>query len=216
MKTSASFRKGTMATLVTVALGAGTLMWGTEAQARGRRKVAKVTKGSYGPQKGKKKPLFARRTLRVELGYRDGKIATRHLHVKLHSKRIRIPQFEGRFEARLYKKRKIFCRVRFDFPLLGIAETFTPTGKKLWKRIKKGVKTRTTIELPWDVKAQRIVIWDRLEKRSAPVALSLMKRHGMSVAHKKVDAKRKKERSGANGSKKSSEKSHGGKEAGGK
>ena len=147
----------------------------------GKKRTSPKKRGRVGPRRHKPKPIYTKRVLNVELGFKSGRVSTRRLRLKKHKRKVKIPRFEGRFEARLYKKGKLIESLRFDFPLLGMAETFTATGKRLWTRVTAGVKSRTAVRLPWDVEADRVVVWDRLRKRATKIPLALLKRHGMTM-----------------------------------
>ncbi len=145
----------------------------------------KFEKGRVGPADGKKKPLFSRRLLVVDLYYAKGRVHTSSVETRVFPKRIRIPRFEGRFEARMYRNEKMLESLRFDFPLLGDAETFTRTGDIIWKRFQKGLQSRIRLRLPWDNPVDRVEILDLKRKRSVNVDLSLLKKHGMTLVPKR-------------------------------
>lgn len=166
------------ALVVAVAVSGGA--WSTAVAGDGKQKD-KPLRGKAGPGDEKKRPpIYAKEILVVELLYKRGKVVQKKLVVKKLKRRRRIRRYSGRFEVRMYSGRKVRERLQFDFPLLGVAATFTKTGKRISRRIEEGLRSRTKVVLPWDEPAERVVVWDRKRKTRRSLDLSVLKRHGMT------------------------------------
>lgn len=141
----------------------------------------KPAKGRVGPRKnGKQPPFYARRLLIVDLLYKRGKLVQKKVRVKILPKKKRFRRYAGRFVARLLRNKKTIERVPFDFPLLGVAATFTKTGKKINRRIEAGLESRTRLRLPWDTPAEKVVVFDRKRKKTVEINLAVLKKYPMT------------------------------------
>ncbi len=146
-----------------------------------KRVNRKSLKGRVGPRIRNEKPIYTRRLLKLTLSYTKGKVFTRQMKVTPLKKKVKLSRYEGRFEARLYRKGKIVERFSFDFPMLGMAESFTKKGAAIWLKFERGLKSHVELKLPWDKSFDDVRIFDHKLKTVTSVPLSLLKKHGMTV-----------------------------------
>lgn len=149
--------------------------------AQQKRVNRKSLKGSVGPRIRNEKPIYTRRLLKLTLSYAKGRVFTRQMKVTPLKKKVKLPRYQGRFEARLYRKGRLVERLNFDFPMLGMAESFTKKGAAIWLKFERGLKSHVEIKLPWDKKFDDVRIFDHKLKKVTSVPLSLLKKHGMTV-----------------------------------
>jgi len=152
-----------------------------EKVAQQKRVNRKSLKGRVGPRIRNKKPIYTRRLLKLTLSYKKGRVFTRQMKVTPLKKKVKLPRYEGRFEARLYRKGRIVERLSFDFPMLGMAESYTKKGAAIWLKFERGLKSHVEIKLPWDKRFDDVRIFDHKLKKVTNVPLSLLKKHGMTA-----------------------------------
>ncbi len=105
--------------------------------------------------------LWSHRVLRLVIRYDAGRIMlkTRKV-VRFKSARKFFPR-DGRFEILGFKGRKRVWSWRMDFPLLGRTAGYSRRDQRLMAAIQGRVRTQATVDVPWSVPVDRIVIVDR-------------------------------------------------------
>lgn len=78
------------------------------------------------------------------------------------------PRVMGRFALELYEGPTLIERVRFNFPMLGGAET-PDAGWRTPPRFEPGLKTRIGVFFPATKRGTRLELWDRATDRRWPL-----------------------------------------------
>lgn len=139
---------------------------------RKKKRQEAALRGRVGPDiRG---PVFiqARTWLLIDLMYDRGRIIQKGMNLKRYSKRRSVRQYLGRYEVRLFdKKKKVMRTVAFEFPLVGAQATYTRQGAGLVRKIVENVQAFARVEVPWDQAADALVVWDGIERKAHPLVL---------------------------------------------
>jgi len=135
-------------------------------------------KGRVGPPKV---PAFfsAHRVLVVSLVYERGKVRPMSQRVVPLKRLKRYRRLDGRFLLRGSHHGKRLFQVAFDFPLLGATASYTRRDRMILSKMERGLVSRVRVVVPWDRKADHLVVVDRKGGRSTPIRFPKRSRPAM-------------------------------------
>lgn len=158
-----------------VALGVGAPLGVAHAEAP--RAGSDASRGKVGPDARPRwpGPLATRDQLKVRLRYAKGRLLQQRLRRVAYEKPPKRRRIVGRFLAMVYQGKRLLDVVPFNFPLLAPVENFTATGQHIAERMEANLVTATEVEVPWEPRIDRILVWDVGTDRRWPLDLSSLR-----------------------------------------
>jgi hypothetical protein len=111
---------------------------------------------------------------KLTLKYEHGDVAILRVDREILPSPKRIQRFRGRYEARAGDGKHDLELVRFDFPLMALAEApddATYEAQELGRKLRENVTATTTVRVPLPPGATTVTIYDTTTKKAVSRAL---------------------------------------------
>ena len=112
---------------------------------------------------------------KLTLKYERGEVAILRVDREALPKPQRLQRFRGRYEARAGDGKQQLELVRFDFPLMALAEApedATLEAQELGRKLRENVTATTTVMVPLPPGATTVTIYDTTTRKSVTRALN--------------------------------------------
>jgi hypothetical protein len=112
---------------------------------------------------------------KLTLKYERGEVAILRVDREPLAKPQRLQRFRGRYEARAGDGKQQLELVRFDFPLMALAEApedSTLEAQELGRKLRENVTATTVVTVPLPLGATTVTIYDTTTKKSVTRALA--------------------------------------------
>ena len=113
---------------------------------------------------------------KLTLKYERGEVAILRVDRESLPKPKRLQRFRGRYEARAGDGKQQLELVRFDFPLMALAEApedATLEAQELGRKLRENVTATTTVMVPLPPGATVVTIYDTTTKKSVSRTLTM-------------------------------------------